>query len=146
MMEILLRYLHFVSIFVLAGTLFAEFFLIEKSLNRKQIQVLGKIDGLYGISALTLLAVGLTLWLGGYGKPTEFYSQNPTFHLKLGLFIAIGLISIYPTVFFIKQGKGLPDQIVNIPKLVRWSVYTELILLIIIPILAGLMAKGIRIL
>ncbi|MCS5490393.1 DUF2214 family protein [Algoriphagus limi] len=144
-MELLLRYLHFISVFTLAGSLFAEFFLLDNSLSKKQIKQLSRIDAVYGISALSLLIVGLSLWLGGYGKPTEFYSQNPTFHLKLGLFILVGLISIYPTVFFIKQAKGNQNQKVTIPKGVIWSVRMELILLSIIPILAGLMAKGISI-
>ncbi len=100
-MEIFLRYLHFISVITLSGTLIAEFFLLKSSLEKKEIRLLGQIDAVYGISALILLGVGLTLWLGGYGKPTEFYSENPTFHLKLGLFVLIGLISIYPTVFFI---------------------------------------------
>ncbi|NVK49993.1 MAG: DUF2214 family protein [Cyclobacteriaceae bacterium] len=144
-MELLLRYLHFISVFTLAGTLFAEFFLLDKNLSRKQIKLLSRIDAVYGISALSLLIVGLSLWLGGYGKPTEFYSQNPTFHLKLGLFIIIGLISIYPTVFFIRQGKGNQNQKVEIPKGIIWSIRIELIILSIIPIFAGLMAKGISI-
>ncbi|TFV94722.1 DUF2214 family protein [Algoriphagus kandeliae] len=144
-MELLLRYLHFISVFTLAGSLFAEFFLLDNSLSKKQIKQLSRIDAVYGISALSLLIVGLSLWLGGYGKPTEFYSQNPTFHLKLGLFILVGLISIYPTVFFIKQAKGNQNQKVDIPKGIIWSVRMELIILSIIPILAGLIAKGIAI-
>ncbi|NVJ84874.1 MAG: DUF2214 family protein [Algoriphagus sp.] len=144
-MELLLRYLHFISVFTLAGTLFAEFFLLDKSLTKKQIKLLSRIDAVYGISALSLLIVGLSLWLGGYGKPTEFYSQNPTFHLKLTLFILIGLISIYPTIFFIRQAKGKQSQKVLIPQGIIWSIRMELILLSIIPVLAGLMAKGIRI-
>lgn len=144
-MEILLRYLHFISVITLSGTLIAEFFLLSKVLSKKEIRLLGRIDAVYGISALILLGVGLTLWLGGYGKPTEFYSENPTFHLKLGLFVLIGLISIYPTVFFIKQGKGESEDQVEIPRMVRWSLNAELILLACIPLLAGLMAKGINI-
>jgi putative membrane protein len=144
-MEILLRYLHFISVITLSGTLIAEFFLLKSSLEKKEIRLLGQIDAVYGISALILLGVGLTLWLGGYGKPTEFYSENPTFHLKLGLFVLIGLISIYPTIFFIKNGKGEDNEIIKIPSLVHWSLRAELILLALIPLFAGLMAKGIRI-
>ena len=88
-------------------------------------------------------AAGLTLWFGGYGKPTEFYSQNPIFHLKLSLFVGIGLLSIYPTVFFIKNRKGLPDEKIRLPKSLFWMIRFELILLFLIPILAGMMAKGI---
>lgn len=98
---------------------------------------------MYGFAVLTLLGAGLTLWLGGFGKPTEFYSENPVFHLKLALFVTIGLLSIYPTVFFMKNRKGKPDDIVAVPKVIFWFIRLELLLLFLIPILAGMMAKGI---
>jgi putative membrane protein len=141
--EIILRYLHFVSIFTIVSTLVSEHLIIQATMTRKEIRRLATIDSVYGMAALTLLAVGLTLWLGGYGKPTEFYSQNPIFHLKLTLFVAVGLLSIYPTVFFIKNRKGDTHENVSIPKAILWMIRLELLLLFIIPILAGLMAKGI---
>lgn len=141
--ELVLRYLHFISIFAIVGSLVSEHLLLKKSLSRKELDRLSKIDGVYGLAALVLLGVGMTLWLGGIGKPTEFYSNNPIFHIKLTLFVLIGLLSIYPTVFFLKNRKGDPDEIVTIPKAIFWSLRLELFLLFTIPILAGLMAKGI---
>ncbi|MEP0711492.1 MAG: DUF2214 family protein, partial [Algoriphagus sp.] len=63
--EILLRYLHFISIFAIVGSLVAEHLLLKKELTRKEIKRISTIDGVYGIAALLLLGVGLTLWLGG---------------------------------------------------------------------------------
>jgi putative membrane protein len=142
-MEIILRYLHFISVFAIVGALVSEHLLLKSTLSRKEILRLSKIDGVYGLAVLSLLGVGMTLWLGGIGKPTEFYSSNPVFHIKLTLFVVIGLLSIYPTVFFIKQAKGDPIEMVAIPKSIFWMVRFELLILLIIPILAGLMAKGI---
>ena len=141
--EIILRYLHFISIFAIVGSLVSEHLLLKKELTRKEIKRLATIDGVYGMAALTLLAVGLSLWLGGYGKPSEFYTQNFIFHIKITLFATIGFLSIYPTVFFIKNRKGNPDEVVSIPKTIFMLLRLELLLLFIIPLLAGLMAKGI---
>jgi putative membrane protein len=141
--ELLLRYFHFISIFVIVGTLVSEHLLLAPSLSKRKIDHLSKIDGIYGLAVLSLLGAGLTLWLGGYGKPTEFYSDNPIFHIKLGLFVAIGLLSIYPTVFFIRNRKGDLDELVIIPKSIFWLIRLELLLVFSIPILAGMMAKGI---
>ncbi|MCR9014310.1 DUF2214 family protein [Aquiflexum gelatinilyticum] len=141
--EILLRYVHFISIFTIVGTLVSEHLLLKKSLTRSEIDRLSKIDGIYGLGVLVLLAAGMMLWLGGYGKPTEFYSKNPIFNIKLGFFVLIGLLSAYPTIFFIKNRKGDPEELIHIPKSIFWMVRFELLLLFIIPILAGLMAKGI---
>lgn len=144
--EILLRYIHFICIFAIVSSLVAEHLLLKPSLKRKEIGRLAKIDGIYGFAVLVLLAAGLTLWLGGYGKPMAFYSQNALFQTKLGLFLVIGLLSIYPTVFFFKKRKGDPTELVTIPKSIFWTIRLELLLVFTIPLLAGLMAKGIGLL
>ncbi len=141
--EIILRYIHFISIFAIAAALVAEHLFLQKKMTRAAIARLAKIDAAYGIASVTLLAAGLTLWLGSFGKPADYYSSNWVFHIKLGLFVCIGLLSIYPTVFFIKQRKGNPDEEITIPpKLIR-MVRLELLILSVIPFLAGLMARGV---
>ena len=140
--EIILRYLHFISIFAIVGALVSEHLLLKKELTRKEIKRISTIDGLYGIAALILLGVGLTLWLGGYGKPAEFYSKNFIFHSKVTLFAILGILSIYPTIFFLKQGKGEAEELVSIPKSIFILLRVELLILVLLPLLAGLMAKG----
>jgi putative membrane protein len=141
--ESLLRYIHFVSIFVIVGTLSAEAVLVKSTMTRRELGRLAKIDGLYGIAALSLLGAGLTLWLGGFGKPDYFYSKNWIFHTKILLFLLVGIISIKPTVFFLKQRKGDQGELVNVPGSIMTILKIELGLLAIIPLLAGLMAKGV---
>lgn len=140
--EIILRYLHFISIFAIAATLVSEHILLKKEMTRMEIKRLSQIDAVYGLAALTLLGAGLTLWFGGVGKPTEFYSQNWIFHIKITLYATIGLLSIYPTVFFIKN-RGTTDERVAVPPIIFWMLRIELLLLFIIPLLAGLMARGV---
>lgn len=141
--EIILRYVHFVSIFAIVGSLVSEHLLLKKELTRAELYRLSRIDAVYGIAALILLGAGLTLWLGGVGKPSEVYSKNWIFHTKITLFVTVGLLSIYPTLFFIKHRTGNPEEIVHIPKSLFWMLRFELLLLFITPLLAGLMAKGI---
>jgi putative membrane protein len=141
--EILLRYVHFISIFAIVSSLVSEHLLLKKELTRKEISRLARIDAIYGIAAVTLVAAGLTLWLGGVGKPSIFYTKNWIFHTKITFFVLIGLLSIYPTIFFTRNRKGTADEIVPVPKTVFWFLRLELLLLFIIPLLAGLMAKGI---
>ncbi len=141
--EIFLRYIHFISIFTIVGSLVAEYLLLKKTMRRSEISRLAKIDAVYGLAALTLLAAGLILWLGSYGKPAIYYNLNWVFHLKLGLFALLGIASIYPTLFFIKQRKGKPEEEIEIPAKIFWILRFELLLLLIIPLVAGLMARGI---
>jgi len=140
--EIILRYIHFISIFAIVGTLVSEHLLLKKEMTRVEIKRVSKIDAIYGLAALTLLGVGLTLWFSGVGKPAIYYSKNWIFHLKISLFLTIGLLSIYPTVFFIKN-RGDQNESVTVPMLIFWMLRVELLLLFIIPLLAGLMSRGV---
>ncbi len=142
-LEIFLRYVHFISIFTIFSTLVSEHLFLKKELTRQEIGRLAKIDAIYGIAALALLSAGLTLWLGSVGKPAVYYSKNWVFHTKITLFLLVGLLSIHPTVFFIRNRKGSAEEIIQIPKSVFLALRSELALLVIIPLLAGLMAKGV---
>lgn len=141
-LEVGVRYVHFVSIFFIVSAVAAEYILIKDSMTRKEIKRLSLIDAIYGVNAIILLAAGFSLWLW-IGKPAEFYSKNWIFHTKLLLFIIIALLSIYPTVFFIRERKGDQNEKVTIPTKIKLMIRIELLLLFIIPLLAGLMAKGI---
>ena len=143
MLETTLRYLHFLSILTIAATVLGEYLLLKPVMTRKEIGRLAKIDAFYGLAAIVLLGAGLTLWFGGISKPTFYYSKNWIFHLKVGLFAFVGILSIYPTVFFIKQRKGDAAETITIPSKLIWMIRLELILLLIIPLLASLMARGI---
>jgi len=142
-LEIILRYIHFISIFAIVGTLVSEHLLLKNEMTRAELSRLARIDAIYGLAAVALLAAGLTLWLASIGKPAVFYTKNWIFHTKISLYIIVGLLSIYPTVFFIKNRKGQPDESIRIPKVIFWMLRFELLIIFIIPILAGLMAKGV---
>lgn len=142
-LEIVFRYLHFISIFTVVSAVVSEHLLLRKELTRAEIRRISRIDAVYGIAALILLGAGLTLWFGDIGKPAVFYSKNWIFHLKVTFFLTVGILSIYPTVFFIRNRKGDPADVVAIPKRIFWLLRLELILLFLIPLLAALMARGI---
>ena len=140
--EIILRYVHFISIFGIVGSLVSEHLLLKKEMTPAELSRLSKIDAVYGLAALTLLGVGLSLWLSGVGKPSIYYTQNWIFILKISLFATIGLLSIYPTIFFLKN-RGSKEEKIKIPPAIFWMLRFELLILFIIPLLAGLMAKGV---
>lgn len=140
--EIFVRYIHFISIFTIVGSLVSEHLLLKKEMTRREIARLAKIDAVYGLAALSLLIAGLTLWFGEVGKPSVYYSKNWIFHLKITLFALIGIASIYPTVFFLKN-RGNTEERVILPGLIFWALRIELLFLFIIPLLAGLMSRGV---
>lgn len=142
-LEILVRYLHFIGIFTWVSALVLQWVLLKPILSRQQIQQLAKIDTVYGLSAMLVVGMGLALWFG-LGKPTAYYSENPVFHAKVGLAVIVGLLSIYPTVFLARHRKGDdPTSEVILPARIRQVVTLELVIMLVIPFLATLMAAGV---
>lgn len=149
MTYILIKYLHFIGIFLVVGALFAEAWIVKDSMSRAQIKRLGNIDGIYGLASMITVAAGLILWLSDIGKPPEFYQDNGLIYLKLGIFTLVGLLSIYPTVFFAKQRHSKKnrnaEELVQIPRTIKTLVIIELILVFTLPFWAAMMAQGIAI-
>ncbi len=142
--DILVRYIHFLSLAVVFAALIGQHVLLKGTVPRSTVALVQRFDLAYAIAVIAVLATGLLQWFSG-SKPAAFYSSNPVFHTKLTLFLAIGLVSIYPSVFFGKHRKGDPAELVEIPKGIVWSVRIELLLLALMPLLAVLMAKGLGI-
>lgn len=138
--EIIIRYIHFIGIFVIASALFAEHILLKKEMSGSEIKKLAKIDTVYGIAAIVVLLAGLTLWFW-VGKPSAFYTRNFLFHIKLTLFLVLGILSIYPSVFFMKNRKSKLDKIV-FPSLIKMLIRIELMIIFLIPLLAVFIARG----
>ncbi len=146
-LDALLAYLHYISIFTLIVFLTAEAVVLRPGMTPEIRQRLVRYDAVYGFAALAVLVTGgLRLFYGAKGY--AFYVHNPVFHVKVGLFILVGLLSIMPTVTILrwkKQARTLPDFVPppsEIAKTRRW-VMIESHLIIFIPLAAVLMARGI---
>ena len=118
-MSYAVRYLHFISILLVYAAVFAEFIMLSRTLSRKKLSFLAKIDGVYGIASIFVVGAGMAMWFGfdaGLGfKPIAWYMENPIFHLKYGLFIVVGILSIWPSIFFMRQRKGDQKEEIQIP-------------------------------
>jgi putative membrane protein len=100
-MEPLLAYLHYVSIIVLGAFLTAELLVCRPGLGPEQVRLLPRLDIVFFAGAILALVTGL-LRLFFYAKGVGFYLPNGAFHLKMALYLAIALISVVPTMRFIK--------------------------------------------
>ena len=140
-LELLIRYVHFIGIFSLSGMLISQNLLVAKQVNNGTLRKLIIADGIYGFSALIILVAGLSLWFW-VGKPSSFYSGNPIFHAKLSIFVVVGLLSVIPTTFFIGNRKN-NAALIDIPGYVILVKRLELCLLLLIPLFAVLMVRGI---
>lgn len=141
MEESLVRSFHFIGIFCLFAALVSEHLLIKPEMSKPEMKRLAMIDSIYGVSAITVLTAGLLLWFV-VGKPSDFYSHNFVFHIKITLFVAIGLLSVYPTIFFIKN-RNPQVEITKVPRKIILLIRIQLLLVLAIPFLATMMARGV---
>ena len=149
MAEVLVVYLHIAAMILIAVFLAIEYVVCVPGLARERVRLLARIDLLYMMAAVLALATGIAR-LFWYGKGAVFYLHNPVFYLKLALFVAIGLISIPPTIQYLrwmrllKKSAGAVAADFEVLRSRRY-VLVELVLFALIPLLAVLMARGIGI-
>ena len=145
--EALLAYAHLLSILMMATFLASEAALCRKEwINPAVVERLARVDLLYGVSALAVLLTGAARVVWGM-KGMSWYATQPLLHAKVTLFIVIGLISIVPTVRFLRWRKALratgalPDEAAL--RSTRRLVMVEAHLLVLIPLLAVFLARGV---
>jgi putative membrane protein len=138
---IFVKYIHFAGLLLLVSTLALEHLLVKPKMSPDEFRKLALVDMIYGVSSLIVLAAGLTLWFV-VGKGASFYTANPIFHIKLSLFVLVGLLSVYPTVFFIRN-RTSTQTLIEVPAKIVMIIRTELLLVFVIPLLAVLMAQGV---
>ncbi len=144
MIDILVRYVHFVSLILLMAAVLGQHLLLKRKVTRREISAVQRLDIVYAVSVVIVLLTGFAQWMW-VGKPADFYSSNPIFHTKITLFLIVGIVSIYPSVFFGKNRKGDSEEVVEVPSGIIWSIRIELLLLFLMPLLASLIARGVGI-
>lgn len=146
-MAALFAFLHHVSAFTLFAALVVEFVLIRGTLTLENARKIMRADMIFGISAGVVLLVGLAR-VFYFEKGATYYFHTWTFHAKLSLFVMIGLISIIPTLEFLRWRPAVkagqvpavsPEKI----KSIRSIIHYEMLGVVLIILFAALMARGI---
>ena len=137
---------HYLAFFSLTAALVLQLALIGESLSVETAKRIRRADRVLGLSGILLLVFGF-LRVIYFEKGSDYYFDNSFFQIKLALFIAAGLISIYPTLQFARWrselGQGIaPDLDSATVKRLKSLIHWELVLIGGILICASLMAKG----
>jgi putative membrane protein len=132
---------------ILFATLFSEHIMLKRDLTIAQAKSLIITDLIYGLSAIVVLVSGL-LRFAYFGKGMMFYLSNPVFHTKLTLFVVVVILSIYPTIQFLSWRKSVKNGVVpeideKTSKRILMFIRIELTIVVLLPLLAVLMARGI---
>ena len=144
--DALLAYAHFMCIFALASLLFAELVILRKVLPADLAVRLQGIDRWYGIVAGLVIASGLGRLFFGLKDPA-FYNHNPVFWTKMGLFVVVALLSIAPTIEFIRwRSRKAADGSITLEdrelSRLRGFIWAQVGVFLFIPLCAVFMARG----
>lgn len=145
--DALLHFAHFTCIFVLAALLAGEALLLRPTLSRGRMRQLQLVDRGYGIVAALVVVTGLLLVFFGAKGPT-YYEHSPVFWTKMTIFVVIALLSIVPTVAFLRwqQRRAADGSIVLTAgeyRRLRTLLWVQIALFTLLPLCAALMANGI---
>jgi putative membrane protein len=132
---------HHLLVFMIFGVLFAELILVRPGMDQAVVARVVAIDLWYGILAGLIVIFGFSRAIFA-AKGWDYYLHNVFFWAKIGTFAVIGLLSVPPTIAYIrwKRANLAPNdtQVGAIRRYLR----IELPLFALLPIFAATMARG----
>jgi putative membrane protein len=146
-MSALFAFLHHVAAFALFAALVLEMVLLGGELTMQSARKIQRADMAFGIAAGVILVIGF-LRVCYFEKGAEYYYHSAPFIAKMSLFVIVGLLSIYPTIVFLKWGKSLklgqaPVLEPATRRTLRTLIHIELTGVVLMLLAAALMARGI---
>jgi putative membrane protein len=144
MSPLLFAIAHHLLVFSLVGVLAAEAGLVRRGMSGADVRRVAKIDAWYGVLAALILVVGFSRAVWG-AKGWPYYAENPWFHAKMASFLAVGLLSIPPTVRFIRWRRAQKSGAMDAPddgevaRVRRWF-WLQALFLALVPACAAGMA------
>jgi putative membrane protein len=142
---IVVAWVHYIGAMLLIAGLLGEHLLLKQELTAAAARTVQRLDIIYGGSATLVLITGIMrMYLE---KGVTYYLHSGAFHVLLGLFVVVALLSIYPTVVFLRwragtrAGRGqqlVPGQLEKLQMILR----AEMTLMLVAPLFATWMAHG----
>jgi putative membrane protein len=143
----LMAFLHHVLAFTLTACLVYEFIAYHRNMDLAEIRRIQRVDLAYGICAGLLLVIGL-LRVFSFEKGVNFYLNNPFFWVKMTAFLIVGLLSIDPTIRYVRWNRTLRQN--EVPEIsepeyrrTHLLLSLEVIGIAVILLAAPMMARGV---
>jgi putative membrane protein len=142
---IIVAWIHYIGILLLIASLLGEHLMLKQQLTMAEAGTLQRLDTLYGASAAIVLLTGIMRMF--LEKGVAYYDHHIAFQILFGIFVIVALLSIYPTVIFLRwrsdtrAGRGHQLDRGQFRKL-QMIVRLEMTLLLLAPFFATWMAHG----
>lgn len=141
MLDLLLAVGHHLLIFAIFGIFCAEFWAVRPGMSSATVARISSLDMWYGVLAAAIVVVGFSRAIFA-AKGWGYYSHNGFFWAKLAAFAAIGLLSVPPTLAFIRWRKSAVAPSESNVRAARRFLHGELALFVFLPLFAAAMARG----
>jgi putative membrane protein len=138
--------LHLLALGIGLGAVWARGRGLKSELNLEGLRRVFRADALWGAAAALWLSTGLWRLLAGLEKGTSYYFQNHMFLTKMGLFLLILALEVWPMVTLIRWRRiiaagqsldaGAARRMANISFVQAW-------LIVLMVFTATAMARGI---
>lgn len=143
----LMAFLHHLFAFALTACIVYEFIAYRKGMSITEMRRIQRVDLAYGISAGLLLIAGV-LRVVYFEKGINFYLNNPFFWVKMAAFLLVGILSIDPTIRYLRWNRSLQQNVapaISEPeyKRTRMLLWLEVIGIALILLAAPMMARGV---
>lgn len=145
-LDLLLAIAHHLAVFSVFGLLLAEVALLRPGITADRIRQLGFVDGLYGAASVLVVAAGVSRVVWG-AAGWEYHAASWAFWAKMVAFVAVGVLSVPPTIAVLRWRRQLAadpgfspgdDQVT----VLRRFFTGELVAFAFIPTFAAIMARG----
>jgi len=138
--------LHYIAVFLLVGAVVAELYLLKLKPTVDVVSVIARADLVYGIGAVLVLMTGLS-GVFHSGKGVAYYLHNGAFHAAITCFVLAGLLSIAPTLRYLRWRKAAVLG-GTVPSEAEWKaqrkwVHLQLGLFAVIAVCMSMMARGV---
>ena len=140
-LDLVLAVAHHLLIFGLFGVIVVELITMHRGIDRPGIDLVASVDRWYGVLAVLILIVGFSRAIFA-AKGWDYYARNGFFMAKMATFAVIGLLSVWPTVCFIRWRRASVSPDAAQVATVRRLVYLDLALFALLPAFAAAMARG----
>jgi len=137
--------LHYLALAIGLPAVFLRGRKLKGPLDDRGLQQLFAADTAWGVAALLWLATGLLRAFGGLEKGSAFYLSSHLFQLKMGLFLVVVALEIWPMLTLQRwrrvRAAGQPIDRSLVARLDRLN-HAQLAIVIIMVFVASAMARG----
>lgn len=145
MLRLLLAALHLLALGIGLGAVWTRGRALRGIVDGAALRRAFAADAWWGAAAVLWLATGLARLFAATEKSLDYYLGNPLFHIKMGLFLVVILLEIWPMITLIRwrraMGRNQTATLAPARLIARISVI-EALLVIAIVFVAAAMARG----